>query len=47
MVTSALKLDDSPVDYSKAPPELAEHTRAILKELDLDYAHYAALGVVK
>ena len=47
MVASALKLSDSPVDYSQAPPELAKHSREILQELELDYAHYAALGVIK
>ena len=47
MVKSALKLSDSAIDYSHAPPELAEHSREILNELGLDYAQYAALGVVK
>jgi crotonobetainyl-CoA:carnitine CoA-transferase CaiB-like acyl-CoA transferase len=47
MVASALKLSDSPIDYSQAPPELAKHSREVLQELDLDYTHYAALGVVK
>ncbi|MBP7370471.1 MAG: CoA transferase, partial [Arenimonas sp.] len=47
MVASALKLSDSPVEYSQAPPELAAHSHAIMSELGLDYAHYAALGVLK
>ncbi|MBP7370523.1 MAG: CoA transferase [Arenimonas sp.] len=47
MVASALKLSDSPVEYSQAPPELAAHSRAIMSELGMDYAHYAALGVLK
>ena len=47
MVKSALKLSDSAIDYSNAPPELAAHSREILNELGLDYAQYTALGVVK
>lgn len=47
MVASALKLADSPVEYRIAPPALAAHSQVIMAELGLDYAHYAALGVVK
>lgn len=47
MVASALKLDQSPVEYSKAPPELAAHSRAIMSELGIDYEHYFSLGVLK
>ena len=47
MLASALKLQDSPVQYTRAPPHLAEHSRAIMQEFGLDYAHYAARGVVK
>jgi crotonobetainyl-CoA:carnitine CoA-transferase CaiB-like acyl-CoA transferase len=47
MVASALKLDDSPVEYRIAPPALGAHSYEIMAELGLDYAHYAALGVVK
>ncbi|MFY8060009.1 MAG: CaiB/BaiF CoA transferase family protein, partial [Arenimonas sp.] len=47
LVASPLKLSESPVSYHQAPPQLGEHSQAILTELGLDYGHYAALGVVK
>ena len=47
MIASPLKLSDSPVHYKQAPPHLAEHSREIMQEFGLDYAHYFALGVVK
>ena len=47
LVASPLKLSDSPVRYHQAPPQLGEHSQAILAEIGLDYGHYAALGVVK
>ncbi len=47
LVASPLKLADSPVNYHQAPPQLGEHSQAIMQEVGMDYAHYAALGVVK
>lgn len=47
LVASPLKLSDSPVHYHRAPPQLGQDSQAILSEIGLDYAHYAALGVVK
>lgn len=47
LVASPLKLSDSPVHYHRAPPQLGQDSQAILYEIGLDYAHYAALGVVK
>ena len=47
LVASPLKLADSPVHYHRAPPHLGQHSQAIMQEAGLDYAHYAALGVVK
>ena len=47
MVASPLKLGDSPVHYSQAPPPLGGHSHAIMYELGLDYAHYAAMEVVR
>lgn len=47
LVASPLKLSDSPVNYHRAPPQLGQDSQAILSEIGLDYAHYAALGVVK
>lgn len=47
LVASPLKLSDSPVHYHRAPPQLGEDSQAILSEIGLDYARYAALGVVK
>ena len=47
LVASPLKLADSPVRYHQAPPQLGQHSQAIMQEAGLDYAHYAALGVVK
>jgi crotonobetainyl-CoA:carnitine CoA-transferase CaiB-like acyl-CoA transferase len=47
LVVSPLKLADSPVNYHQAPPQLGEHSQAIMQEVGMDYAHYAALGVVK
>lgn len=47
MVASPLKLSESPVSYHQAPPQLGEHSQAILTEIGLDYGYYAAQGVVK
>ncbi|MFY8207680.1 MAG: CaiB/BaiF CoA transferase family protein [Arenimonas sp.] len=47
LVASPLKLSDSPVHYHRAPPQLGQDSQAILSEIGLDYARYAALGVVK
>jgi len=47
VVASPLKLDDSPVQYRQAPPQLGEHSQAIMQELGLDYAQYQAAGVVR
>ena len=47
LVASPLKLSDSPVHYHRAPPQLGQDSQAILYEIGLDYARYAALGVVK
>ncbi|MFZ9348545.1 MAG: CaiB/BaiF CoA transferase family protein [Arenimonas sp.] len=47
LVASPLKLSDSPVNYHRAPPQLGQDSQAILSEIGLDYARYAALGVVK
>jgi crotonobetainyl-CoA:carnitine CoA-transferase CaiB-like acyl-CoA transferase len=47
MIASALKLSDSPVHYTQAPPALGAHSKAIMAELGLDYRHYAQAGVVK
>lgn len=47
LVASPLKLADSPVHYHQAPPQLGQHSQAIMQEAGLDYAHYVALGVVK
>ena len=47
VVASPLKLDDSPVQYRHAPPQLGEHSQAIMQELGLDYGHYVAEGVVR
>ena len=47
LVASPLKLADSPVRYHQAPPQLGQHSQAIMQEAGMDYAHYAALGVVK
>lgn len=47
LVASPLKLADSPVNYHQAPPQLGEHSQAIMQEVGMDYAHYAAMGVVK
>ena len=47
LVASPLKLSDSPVHYHRAPPQLGQDSQTILSEIGLDYAHYAALGVVK
>jgi len=47
VVASPLKLDDSPVQYRHAPPQLGEHSQAIMQELGLDYAQYQAAGVVR
>ena len=47
LVASPLKLADSPVNYHQAPPQLGEHSQAIMQEVGMDYAHYAAQGVVK
>ncbi len=47
MVASALKLSDSPVHYTQAPPALGAHSKAIMAELGLDYPHYVQAGVVK
>ncbi|MBP7982130.1 MAG: CoA transferase [Arenimonas sp.] len=47
VVASPLKMDDSPVHYTQAPPPLGGHSRAIMHELGLDYGHFAAQGVVR
>jgi crotonobetainyl-CoA:carnitine CoA-transferase CaiB-like acyl-CoA transferase len=47
MIASALKLSDSPVRYTQAPPALGAHSKTIMAELGLDYLHYAQAGVVK
>lgn len=47
MVASPLKLGNSPVHYTQAPPPLGGHSHAIMQELGLDYAHYAAMDVVR
>lgn len=47
MLASALKLDDSPVEYRHAPPKLGAHTREILSDAGLDFERFAALGVVQ
>lgn len=47
MVASPLKLADSPVHYDQSPPQLGQHSKTIMQQAGLDYAHYAALGVVK
>lgn len=47
VVASPLRLGDSPVQYTQAPPPLGGHSRAIMQELGLDYAHYADAGAVR